>query len=206
MTIPYLHPVVVHFPIALLLVGALTSVVWLATGRAFWRQATLGLVLLGAVGAVVAKQSGEQIEEGLEGRPGFNEALVHEHEERAEQTVILGLLALGALGFAEVRARRRRLDEAARTTGDPLAMRAVATALTLGAAALVGVTGHLGGQMTWGVPSGQVAPGANAGERGEAGERSEAAPTAAPANPTAAPANVASPAAPVSRDVDGDGD
>lgn len=168
MTIPYWHPVLVHFPVALLLVAGGAALVWLATGRTFWRQATLALVLLGAVGAFAAKQTGEALEDGVRNDPGFNRSLVHEHEESGEQATIAAVLALAAMAFAEFYARRTPTGETKRRAA--LAVRVVASLLVVVAAGLVARTGHLGGQATWGVPDGQVAPGASTGDGGGDGE------------------------------------
>lgn len=144
MNLPW-HPVLIHFPVALLIVGGGAAVVWLATGRAFWRQATLALVFLGAISAFAAKQSGEDLEHLLRDAGGIHDReLLHEHEESGEQTVIVAFLALAALGFAEYRARKGK------ASADPAALRAVAALLAVVAAGMVARTGHLGGTMTWG--------------------------------------------------------
>jgi len=148
MTLPW-HPVLVHFPVALLLVGGGAALIWLATGRTFWRQATLALVFLGAVGAFAAKQSGEDLEHLLRDRDGIRDReLMHEHEESGEQTVIVAFLALAGLGFAEYRARKSQQTDP--KAADPVAIRAVAALLAVAAAGMVARTGHLGGTMTWG--------------------------------------------------------
>ncbi|MBE2187812.1 MAG: hypothetical protein IAE99_13655 [Rhodothermales bacterium] len=179
MNLPW-HPVLIHFPIALLMVGGGAALIWLATGRTFWRQAALALVFLGAIGAFAAKQTGEGLEKMVEERGGVNEALLHEHEESGEQTVIVAFLALAALGFAEYRARKGGPSGAKAT--DSIAIRAVAALLTVAAAGMVARTGHLGGTLTWGGLT-EPAVGSDAGT------------TAPPAGD-----------APVSRDVDNDGD
>lgn len=187
MNLPW-HPVLVHFPVALLIVGGGAAIVWLATGRTFWRQATLALVFLGAVGAFAAKQSGEDLEHLLRDRGGIHDReLLHEHEESGEQTVIVAFLALAALGFAEYRARKTRTDDTKRT--DPVALRAVAALLAVAAAGMVARTGHLGGTLTWGDLTGQAVGGA------EDGHVHSASPADQPAGDGQ-----------VSRDVDRDGD
>lgn len=58
---PNLHPLVIHFPIALLIVAALADLVDSVVGRPVWlRTAGTALYALGVVGAVVACVSGQQ--------------------------------------------------------------------------------------------------------------------------------------------------
>ena len=58
---PNLHPLVIHFPIALLIVAALADLVDTVVGRPAWlRTAGTALYALGTVGAVVACVSGQQ--------------------------------------------------------------------------------------------------------------------------------------------------
>ena len=58
---PNLHPLVIHFPIALLIVAALADLVDILVGRPDWlRTAGTALYALGVVGAVVACVSGQQ--------------------------------------------------------------------------------------------------------------------------------------------------
>lgn len=81
------HPLVVHFPIALLTLYSLLEIASL-----FWRartkkleQTKIFLLLVGTVGTFFALQSGEMAEERL----GIKKSdLVHTHEEFAEKTYI----------------------------------------------------------------------------------------------------------------------
>ena len=146
--IPVLHPVAVHFPLALLLAAALSAVVWAIRGQAFWRRVTLWLVLLGTGGALLAYFTGEPMEEHVEGVPIVVE-LVELHEQFALYTLILAGTALTGLAAASFWLERRTTLE--RDPPDPLGLRLVLTAAVLAAAALVAWTGHIGGTMVWGV-------------------------------------------------------
>ncbi|HEX2224813.1 MAG TPA: DUF2231 domain-containing protein [Thermoanaerobaculia bacterium] len=80
-----LHPAVVHFPIALLLVVPIFVVLALAQrrNRAGLSQAALILLLLGTVGAWISVATGEAAEGQAEGIPGIEEVL-EEHEHGGE--------------------------------------------------------------------------------------------------------------------------
>ena len=146
-TIPYQHPLAVHFPVVLLLLGAVAALGYLALGRPAWRLAALLFCALGAGTAYWAEETGETLEETVEGEP-MAEAVLHTHEESAEWTVRVALLAVLSLGGASLVARRRGLG-----APEPWWLRLAA--VPAGAAAvLVAYTAHLGGIMVWGVPAG----------------------------------------------------
>ncbi len=95
------HPLIVHFAVALLLVGVLFR--WLSlTGRlAFTGPAAATLLLLGTVATFGAYESGHQAHGPVERIPGVGQA-VHEHEEWGERarTVFAGVAVLELLGLA----------------------------------------------------------------------------------------------------------
>lgn len=94
-----LHPAVVHFPIALLLVVPILVVLALVQRRQRpgLSQAALVLLLLGTVGAWVAVQTGEAAEERAEGVPGIGEVLEeHEHGGERSRNFFTGLTLLYA--------------------------------------------------------------------------------------------------------------
>jgi hypothetical protein len=107
-----LHPAVVHFPIVLLLLA-----VPVAVAAVFRRPRCLPVVAavllgLGAVGAVVAVQTGEDESERVAETPAL-EAVLEEHEEWAERTQVVALVAGGA-GPRGGRARALAGDRARR--------------------------------------------------------------------------------------------
>ena len=67
--IPYLHPLAVHFPLVLLSLAAAAAAAYAVRGTAVWRIATLLLLLLGAPTAYWAAETGETLEEAVEGEP-----------------------------------------------------------------------------------------------------------------------------------------
>ncbi len=135
-----LHPLVVHFPIVLLLVGAMAAVL-----AAFWRRAHLpqysaGLLVLGAIGAWVAVETGESAGGLLEGGSPAREALLDAHQMWAERTLTASLVAAVAAVAAAATVRWPRL---ARGLGVATALAALTTGW------MVYQTGHRGGALVY---------------------------------------------------------
>ena len=146
-TIPVLHPIVVHFPIALGVVALVTAALWLVRNQHTWWASTLVLEALAFVGAFVALRTGEQMEEQSEG-VAMVDRFVDLHESMGERA--LWALGIALAGLVAARWYGRRDTEHA---GTPMLWRILAFLLVLAAAVLVGITGHIGGLMTWGVPA-----------------------------------------------------
>lgn len=88
----HLHAMLVHFPIALLLVGFLFETIGLFSARVFFGQAALYLLILGTAGVVAAFFSGDAAGAGMEeGSMGKVLAL---HEQAAEVTLWLAIAAV----------------------------------------------------------------------------------------------------------------
>jgi uncharacterized membrane protein len=75
-----IHPLIVHFPIALLLAAAL--VYWLAfiVGRESWQWSGLWMLALGAIGAAAAVASGLYAASGVMLAPSVKTALLIAHK------------------------------------------------------------------------------------------------------------------------------
>ncbi len=162
--IPFLHPLLVHFPLVLLLLGAAAAGLYLVLGRAVWRQAGLVLFVLGTLGAWAAGETGHALHNAVEGDP-IVEQVIERHQDGADWT--LWTSALAAFGFGLVslsrvsmpRFRRKPADDdeapaalAVVSRREPLWGRLLVVLPAWAAAALVAWTAHLGGIMVWGVP------------------------------------------------------
>jgi len=155
-----LHPAVVHFPIALGVVGAMAAVVYLFLRKEWLRwfaPVLLTLALLGAVGAYFSGQNAEDRAEKLK----VPEAAIHEHEESS--LYVLGLFGLATLLSWATHGRRR---------GEWLA--ALVAVIAAGA---VLYTSHLGGKLVFihgagrvGAPAADQAAPAIPGEHHDEGE------------------------------------
>jgi uncharacterized membrane protein len=113
--IGFYHPEIVHFVVALLLVGVLFR--WISlTGKApFTRPAAAALLLLGTAAAVLAVQSGLDAHDVVERVPGVRNAVVdHEDAGKWARNVFLFVAALEIAGLALVkRPQWRRWAEVA---------------------------------------------------------------------------------------------
>lgn len=165
--IPILHPVLVHFPIAFILLAALTALVWLGWGTRFWRNVTLILLIAGFIGGLGAYFTGEAAEEFGKGNARV-ELFEKQHESMALFTLVATGLALFVLA-AYTGVSRRLLPSNDHDEKDMPMVRVVIAVLVITAAVLVARTGHLGGLMVWGQPVG-TAQGQTTGEPGEHGE------------------------------------
>lgn len=115
-----LHPQVVHFVVALGLVGIVLRLISL-TGRATWtRPAGAVLLILAAISSVVAVKSGTAAHGPVERIPGAREAVEH-HEEAGETTrnlfLVVGVIEVAGLALASREKVRRWLLLASAVAG-----------------------------------------------------------------------------------------
>lgn len=110
----HLHLIVNHLPVVGSLIATLLLLValWLPRDRGALLCAVLVLALAG-VGAFAAERTGHDAEEIVEELPGISEALIEEHEERAEiATWISELAALAGLAVLALAWRREATPRA----------------------------------------------------------------------------------------------
>ncbi|TMA42608.1 MAG: DUF2231 domain-containing protein [Deltaproteobacteria bacterium] len=103
-----LHPLLVHFPLALLPASALLYVLaWLA-GRDSWAWTGLWLLVLGALSAAAAAATGLHADEGVMVDPSVREQLLDPHRRLMLTTVGLSIaLAAWAAAARPLPARGR---------------------------------------------------------------------------------------------------
>lgn len=135
----HLHLLINHLPI----IGSLLSIpllalVLLRPGDTGVLQAAVLVLVLSGLGAIGADLTGDEAHETVENLPGFDMALIHEHEERAEVALAVSILtALAGVGLI-VLGRRRAVDP-------PRNWLVGLLILALVSAALVSWTGAAGG-------------------------------------------------------------
>ena len=127
-----LHPLLIHFPIALVIAAALAEVAGMTTADERWRTVAVANVRAGAVFALLATLAGWRLALApeMEGSP-----LLEWH--RWLGTIAAGVTLAAALATASVRVR------------SALGVRMYRIAL-FAAGTLVAVTGHFGGLLVWG--------------------------------------------------------
>ncbi|MFT5145173.1 MAG: putative membrane protein [Rhodothermales bacterium] len=143
--IPVWHPIAVHFPIVLLLAAAGCVLVWMVADSRALLRASAVLAFLGSAAALIAKQTGEQMEEEAAGS-AIVESMLEIHESAADG-VFVAAVALTALLCLVLLGDRWWPDRA----GTPWGIRLALALLAVATAALVVWTGHVGGIMVWGV-------------------------------------------------------
>ena len=126
------HPLMIHFPIALLIAAAAAEVAAAFTRSARWHDAAVVNARAGAVFAALAAAAGWRLSfaPAMAGTP-----LLEWHKWTGAVCAVAA--AAAALATASDNGERR-------------AWRWVYRAALLGAAVLVAIAGHLGGQMVWG--------------------------------------------------------
>lgn len=132
----HLHPMIVHFPIALVIVGFLFDAAGIVTRRQSFATGGLVLVLLGTAGAVAAYFSGHAAGEGVSEAGALGNAL-----EMHESAAILALWLLVATAVV-----RTTLVVLKRYKGG---MRWLPLALFLCATAAIARTGYYGGDLVY---------------------------------------------------------
>ncbi len=129
---PNLHPLVVHFPIVLLLLAVLSQLTGLFVFRYELSYVTLVLLALGFLGAILATTL-------FHAHPGGLPEKIHEvfekHESFAEWTIWLSGIGFGAKLISHFFLKRKLIPEL------------IVLLILLGSAFTVSVTGHLGSQM-----------------------------------------------------------
>jgi uncharacterized membrane protein len=159
-----LHPALIHFPIVLILLGAMVIVASVFLQRWHLPWIAAGLLVLGATGAIAAAWTGGQAEELVGELNSRADQVLSTHEEWGERTrnasIMAALLAVGAASLI-------RFPLASKT------LTVVAASTAIFASYCVANTGHSGGQlvykhgaginMTAGNPAGEAQVQADAG-------------------------------------------
>ncbi len=101
--IQHIHPMIVHFPIALLIVGLLADAIGLFSKKEFFSKAGLYLLILGTIGVIAAYFSGNLAGEGVTEAGSLKQAL-ESHEEAAELSIwLMSAAALVRIAFIAVK-------------------------------------------------------------------------------------------------------
>lgn len=132
----FIHPMIVHFPIALIIVAFVSEIVGVILRRDFYVKAALLLLIVGALGAIAAYVTGDEASHTV-GDSGAIRAALEMHEEAGEftlWTVIIAALIRALFAFKHWMHGWRQW---------------VAVILLAACVAAVGRTGYLGGELVF---------------------------------------------------------
>lgn len=139
-----MHPIVVHFPIGILLIAWLPMLIGLFDKgrRGGWFASAALLLVVGTLAAFGAVLTGEATEEIVVATSDSMKHAIHEHEDAAElaRNLFIGVTVL----FLVVWVAASRIAEKKRAMVGMIGGALVAVVYGLGALALAN-TGHLGG-------------------------------------------------------------
>jgi uncharacterized membrane protein len=93
----HLHPMIIHFPIALLMVGFLADLSGIIFKKEFFTKAGFYLLILGTIGVIAAYFSGHIAGEGVEEAGTLKQAL-----ENHENAAILSLWLMAAASIVRI--------------------------------------------------------------------------------------------------------
>jgi uncharacterized membrane protein len=133
--ISHIHPMLVHFPIALLIAGFFSDVLGLFVKKEFFTRAGFYLLILGTLGAIAAVITGHMAGDGIEA--GSLKQAVEVHEDAGTLTLWLALITS---------AFRIVLVWLEKYKG---ALKAVALVLFLATVLSVARTGYYGGELVY---------------------------------------------------------
>lgn len=145
--VPVVHPMVVHFPIALLLLTPALLVAWSHVQNLSWHNAAMMSASASAISTTAAYLTGEAML-AYSGESPMVKLLIERHETLALATLVGAWLVVGAL-TAVYRVADYHPDHHAKSPV-PYWMRSSIIVLSAITAALAAYTGHVGGQMVWG--------------------------------------------------------
>lgn len=136
MDLTHLHPMIVHFPIALLIVGFLFDIAGSITKRESFTQTAFYLIILGALGVIAAFITGDQAGSGITEEGALKQALEN-HEDAATLTIWIVSIA-AAFRIALVLLKKFKG-----------VLKMVSLALFLIAVLAIARTGYYGGELVY---------------------------------------------------------
>lgn len=131
---PTLHPLVVHFPLVLLLLAAIAQIASFFVFRRELSWVTLMLLTGGFVGAIVAATFVHPHTQGLSARA---QQVLEIHEKYASYTLWLSAIAVVVKSVSHFYFKRRRMAEL------------VTVIVVVAAATFVSLAGHYGSQLAY---------------------------------------------------------
>jgi uncharacterized membrane protein len=131
-----LHPLVVHGPIVLIVMGALFELTGRALDLEWWRKAAFAMLVLGTIAAFAAVLTGNDAEDAAE-KQGVPDEAIEAHESLADPVPWVASAAVLARALAGRAGALRGV------------LAGLGLVLHLGAAVLVGLAAHRGGVLVY---------------------------------------------------------
>ena len=150
-----LHPLVVHFPVALLSVYAVAELIRFkrVTGQPYWFYVKAIALLVGCAGALVARQTGEAIEESLEATGAQIPRLMEVHSNWSLIATWIFVVLAAAYVLAWIRRDGGSWGQKLEAAGDwagKLVSSWLSAILALAGLAAITATGALGAALVYG--------------------------------------------------------
>jgi hypothetical protein len=139
MNAAHVHLILIHFPVAGVLLGAWVMILGMIMGSRRTQLAACSLFIIAAVGAGLSYQSGEGAEEVVEHWPGIEERRIEAHGESAAWT-LASCMVLGATAGVGIYLLRKRSPFHPVMAGMLLLLALLSSGFALR-------TGYLGGQI-----------------------------------------------------------
>lgn len=130
------HPLIVHFPIALLLTSILADLLALLRPGSVFKEVAFFLLILGVIGAIVAGMSGDRAAETVSDLPALR-GVIEQHEDFATGTIWLFLALLLSRLYMVIKGRFVSI------------FRTVYIVVSLIAGGLLVATGYSGGKLVY---------------------------------------------------------
>lgn len=131
----HLHAMLIHFPIALLMVGFLSELIAFLNKKLFFRQAAFYLLILGTLGAMASYLTGRAAGKGMDDGALGKAMALHEHAA----TLALWLIIATAVFYLALKIFNNNKPR----------WRMFGLVLFAAAIGVVAKTGYLGGQLVY---------------------------------------------------------
>ncbi len=165
-----LHLAVNHMPVVGVLFGFLILFVGMLMKNSSVKKTGLAVLVFASVTVAPAYLSGEPAEDMVEHKPGVTKALIHEHEESAELSLVFTAITGGVAALALALGKMKRDQLAGKTSVAAFALSAVTFALLANTAHLGGLIRHDELRTASTATDGSAAISVS-GEKNEAGEK-----------------------------------
>jgi uncharacterized membrane protein len=139
MNLTHLHLLITHLPIYGSVLGTLVLVYGMITKSSPTKIAAYYVLVIAAIGGVIAFSTGEPAEETVEKIQGVGKSLIEEHEEFAKSTLV-AIITLGFFSIAGIYFTLKKLSLA-----KPIAT--IVLIISLVCFGMTSWTGYLGGQI-----------------------------------------------------------